>query len=68
MQMDAGLDTGDMLLLEKLPIAPRASTATLHDQLAALGTHVRGKVWPSMRSEVGDSIMAHIEKNASALQ
>ncbi|HOP90511.1 MAG TPA: methionyl-tRNA formyltransferase, partial [Ottowia sp.] len=37
MQMDAGLDTGDMLLLEKLPIAPRASTATLHDQLAALG-------------------------------
>ncbi len=38
------------------------------DQLAVLGTHVRAKVWPSMRSEVGDSIMAHIEKNASALQ
>lgn len=37
MQMDAGLDTGDMLLIEKLPIGAHASTATLHDQLAALG-------------------------------
>ncbi len=37
MQMDAGLDTGDMLLLRTLPIAPDATTATLHDQLAALG-------------------------------
>lgn len=37
MQMDAGLDTGDMLLIERLAIAPRATTATLHDQLAALG-------------------------------
>ena len=37
MQMDAGLDTGDMLLLKTLPIAPDATTATLHDQLAALG-------------------------------
>ncbi|MDO5691216.1 MAG: methionyl-tRNA formyltransferase [Pseudomonadota bacterium] len=37
MQMDAGLDTGDMLLIETLPIGPRATTATLHDELAALG-------------------------------
>ena len=37
MQMDAGLDTGDMLLAEMLPIAPRETTGTLHDQLAALG-------------------------------
>ena len=37
MQMDAGLDTGDMLLLKTLPIAPEATTATLHDQLAVLG-------------------------------
>ena len=37
MQMDAGLDTGDMLLVRTLPIAPDATTATLHDQLAALG-------------------------------
>lgn len=37
MQMDAGLDTGDMLLLEHLPIADTDTTATLHDRLAALG-------------------------------
>ncbi len=37
MQMDAGLDTGDMLLLQALPIAPQDTTATLHDKLAELG-------------------------------
>jgi methionyl-tRNA formyltransferase len=41
MQMDEGLDTGDMLLVEPCPIrhaAPDAdTTATLHDTLAALG-------------------------------
>ncbi|WP_296444827.1 methionyl-tRNA formyltransferase [Rhodoferax sp. UBA5149] len=37
MQMDAGLDTGNMLLVGKLPIAASDTTATLHDPLAALG-------------------------------
>ncbi|PPE68591.1 methionyl-tRNA formyltransferase [Caldimonas thermodepolymerans] len=37
MQMDAGLDTGDMLLVERVPIAPGDTTASLHDRLAALG-------------------------------
>jgi methionyl-tRNA formyltransferase len=37
MQMDAGLDTGDMLLVEALSIADDESTATLHDRLAPLG-------------------------------
>ena len=37
MQMDAGLDTGDMLLTETTPIAATDSTASLHDRLAALG-------------------------------
>ncbi|WP_311222226.1 MULTISPECIES: methionyl-tRNA formyltransferase [unclassified Acidovorax] len=37
MQMDAGLDTGDMLLIEKTAIAPTDTTATLHDRLADLG-------------------------------
>jgi len=40
MQMDAGLDTGDMLLVEKLPIAPGDTTGTLHDKLAALGARL----------------------------
>ncbi len=37
MQMDAGLDTGAMLLIERLPIDPRDTTASLHDKLAPLG-------------------------------
>jgi methionyl-tRNA formyltransferase len=37
MQMEAGLDTGPMLLVGKMPIAADETTATLHDKLAALG-------------------------------
>ena len=37
MQMDAGLDTGDMLLVESQAIAASDTTASLHDKLAALG-------------------------------
>ncbi len=37
MQMDAGLDTGDMLLVAQEPIRPDDTTASLHDRLAALG-------------------------------
>lgn len=37
MQMDAGLDTGDMLLRDKLFILPTDTTGLLHDKLAALG-------------------------------
>jgi methionyl-tRNA formyltransferase len=37
MQMDAGLDTGDMLLVGPLPIDAQDTTATLHDKVAELG-------------------------------
>jgi methionyl-tRNA formyltransferase len=37
MQMDAGLDTGAMLLTRVLPIAPDDTSASLHDRLAVLG-------------------------------
>ena len=37
MQMDAGLDTGDMLLVGREAIRPDDTTAVLHDRLAALG-------------------------------
>jgi len=37
MQMDAGLDTGDMLLIGAEPIRADDTTAVLHDRLAALG-------------------------------
>ena len=37
MQMDAGLDTGDMLVIEKAAITASDTTASLHDKLANLG-------------------------------
>ncbi|SLN30123.1 Methionyl-tRNA formyltransferase [Pseudoruegeria aquimaris] len=37
MQMDAGLDTGPVLLRAATPIGPQDTTARLHDRLAALG-------------------------------
>jgi methionyl-tRNA formyltransferase len=37
MQMDAGLDTGDMLLMHSLPIGAQDTTGSLHDRLAVLG-------------------------------
>ena len=40
MQMDAGLDTGDMLLIEREPIAFDDTTGRLHDRLAALGARL----------------------------
>ncbi len=37
MQMDPGLDTGAMLLQDRVPIGPRTTAADLHDKLAAMG-------------------------------
>jgi methionyl-tRNA formyltransferase len=37
MQMDAGLDTGDMLLVLPCALSAEDTTAVLHDRLAALG-------------------------------
>ncbi|GAB4420466.1 MAG: methionyl-tRNA formyltransferase [Sideroxydans sp.] len=37
MQMDAGLDTGDMLLKKTCPILPTDTAQSLHDKLAILG-------------------------------
>jgi methionyl-tRNA formyltransferase len=40
MQMDAGLDTGPMLLAEALPIPPDATSGALTDTLAGLGARL----------------------------
>ena len=37
MQMDKGLDTGDMLLKEEVEIAPKETYETYHDKLAVVG-------------------------------
>ncbi len=44
MRLDAGMDTGDMLLQERAPIAPDDTTASLTERLASFGAEllVRG--------------------------
>ena len=37
MQMDAGLDTGDMLCIESCDISPRDTGSSLHDRLSVMG-------------------------------
>jgi methionyl-tRNA formyltransferase len=40
MQMDEGLDTGPMILQEKIPIGPATTGQSLHDALAELGAQL----------------------------
>lgn len=40
MQMDDGIDTGDMLLKAELPISPNMTGGELHDALSSLGAQV----------------------------
>lgn len=44
MQMDAGLDTGDMLMSESVPIPPDMTAGQLHDALSELGARLILKV------------------------
>lgn len=71
MQMDQGLDTGDMLLVESLSIAADDSTATLHDKLAALGGRLvvealeaaaGGGLAPRVQAEAGVTYAHKIDK------
>jgi methionyl-tRNA formyltransferase len=74
MQMDAGLDTGDMLLEETLPILPQDTTAALHDKLATMGaalivkalTQV-GQFKPVRQPSEGVTYAHKIEKNEAAI-
>jgi len=48
MRMEAGLDTGPMLLKENLPIVDADTAATLHDKLAALGARLIVEALPRL--------------------
>lgn len=73
MQMEAGLDTGPVLLSEALPIAADDTAATLHDTLAALGGHLivaalaRLPLPAAAQPETGITYAAKIEKAESAI-
>lgn len=74
MQMDAGLDTGDMLLKETWPIGPLDTTATLHDALASQGAQMIvkalsqvGQLTPVKQPEEGVTYAHKIEKSEAAI-
>ncbi len=76
MQMDAGLDTGDMLLAEHVPVAATDTAATLHDKLAAQGGRLmvqaltqaaRGGLKPVRQPEQGVTYARKIEKQEAAI-
>ena len=76
MQMDAGLDTGDMLLAERVAIGPEDTTGTLHDKLAALGGRMIvealelaacGGLRPVRQPEEGITYAHKIEKAEAAI-
>jgi len=76
MQMDAGLDTGDMLLAGKLPIEADDTTASLHDKVAALGAELMvqtlelaqsGRLQPRKQPLEGVTYAHKIEKHEAAI-
>jgi methionyl-tRNA formyltransferase len=56
MEMEEGLDTGPMLLVERTPITPQDTTATLHDKLAAMGAQMMVKVLHKMEKGVVEAV------------
>ena len=48
MQMDAGLDTGDMLLVKKTPIDPEDTAGMRFERLSALGAQALAEILPRL--------------------
>jgi methionyl-tRNA formyltransferase len=71
MKMDAGLDTGDVAMAERLAITETMTAADLHDALAPLGADLvvramgaleRGRLQLTKQSEEGVTYAAKIDK------
>ncbi|MFM8510305.1 MAG: methionyl-tRNA formyltransferase [Betaproteobacteria bacterium] len=71
MQMDEGLDTGPVLLMEPVALAPQETTASLHDKLADMGGRLMvqalellacGGLQPRPQAEEGMCYAHKIEK------
>ncbi|CAM5469523.1 methionyl-tRNA formyltransferase [Eoetvoesiella caeni] len=76
MQMDEGLDTGDMLLKHALPITAEHTAASLHDELAAMGAQAvleaisrcqQGKLVRQPQPAEGVTYASKLEKSEAAL-
>jgi methionyl-tRNA formyltransferase len=76
MEMEEGLDTGPMLLSERVTIGAQETTGELHDRLAALGGRLlvealsqmaRGTLVAQPQPEAGVNYAAKISKSEAAL-
>lgn len=76
MEMEEGLDTGPMLLMEGLPIEATDTTGTLHDKVAALGARMivealhkvaAGELVATPQPEIGVTYAAKITKEEARL-
>lgn len=76
MQMDAGLDTGAMLLAQAIPIEASDTTGSLHDRLAELGGQlmlqvleqaVDGSLQPVAQAAQGVTYAHKIEKHEALI-
>jgi methionyl-tRNA formyltransferase len=76
MKMDAGLDTGDILVQQATPITDTDNAETLHDRLAQIGAdlvvrtvpeYVAGKIPPRPQPAAGVSHAAKIKKEDGRL-
>lgn len=74
MQMEAGLDTGPVLLRRAIPIAPDDTTAALHDRLSGLGAELIVQALaeldglsPAPQPEDGVTYAAKIDKAEAAI-
>lgn len=76
MQMDAGLDTGDMLLVQSMPITDQDTTASLHDKVAELGAAMvvqaldlaaAGRLHAQAQPQDGITYAHKIEKHEAAI-
>jgi methionyl-tRNA formyltransferase len=74
MQMDAGLDTGDMLYRQGFPILEADTTASLHDRVADLGADMvvraladAGQWGPAEQPAEGVTYAHKVEKHEAAI-
>ena len=76
MKMDAGLDTGDVAMAERMAISDAMTAADLHDALARLGGDLmvraigaleRGRLQLSKQSDEGVTYAAKIEKTEARI-
>ena len=76
MRMDEGLDTGSILMAERVPIGPESTGGTLHDTLAALSARLAveaidrlaaGTLAETPQPEEGATYAAKLEKHEAAI-